>query len=372
MSNSSLATYIDSNNGNYNSRTSYISKIVIHSAFAVGDCRTLSEIAASTPSGSFNYGIGNDGQIGLYIQEMHRSWSTGNPENDNISVSIMMCNASVDANMPVTAAAYESLIKLCVDICRRNFILELKYSGDPRTSNLVIHDMFARIDCPGKYLKSKLKDIVNRVNFELSHPRLAESETYALMSQSNIVVDAISPYVAIVDEGSFGINYSNLRTAGVVGVMFCAGSYFDANHKKRSSYINSSLKRQVSELSSSYLPYALYCEVRAKSVSEAVLECNQLYYVISKYPPKLGLWLSIHFATTSIINNKVIEKYYQNIVKWGLKSKCGIYCDKSELAKISWKDMWCDKFSLWIVAKMSGLSNLHELETPNFFKLENM
>ena len=372
MSNSSLATYIDSNNGNYNTRTSYISKIVIHSAFAVGDCKTLSQIAASTPSGSFNYGIGNDGQIGLYIEERHRSWSTGNPENDNISVSIMMCNAVVNEQMPVTDAAYESLIKLCVDVCRRNFIKELKYTGDARTSNLVTHSMFAHIDCPGKYLLDRYKNICERVNSELKHPQLAESETYALMSQSNIVVDAINPYVVVVDEGSLGINYQDLRIAGVVGVMFSAGSYFDRDHNKKSRYINNSLKAQVEELSSSYLPYALYCEVRSKDIAEAVLECNQLYYIISKYPPKLGLWLKLNFTQNSAMNDKIIDKYYQNIVKWGLKAKCGIYCTRDQIDRISWSDNWCEKFSLWIVEKMSAVSNLPEFETPNFFKLENM
>lgn len=371
MSNSSLAGYIDKGTGNYNSRKGLISKICIHTAKATGDCRTLSDILASTSSGSFNYGIGNDGLIGLYVEERFRAWATGDPDNDDICVNIMVCNSSTASNLPISSQAYESLISLCVDICRRNFIFSLKYTGRPESSNLVTHSMFANVDCPGSYLISKIPDLIAKVNSELSHPALAESQSYALKSQSNIVVDAINPYVITVDPGTLGVNYNNMRIAGVVGVMFNAGGLFDSSHNRK-QYINTSLKSQVAEVASSYLPYALYCDVRARDSKEAAQECEELYYVVSKYPPKLGIWMHLELPySNTAVNNMIMDIYYKYIVRWGLKSKCGIYCNKSQLSRISWSN-YCNKFSLWIIAPVPGVSNLPELETPNFFKLEEM
>ena len=215
-----------------------------------------------------------------------------------------------------------------------------------------------------------MSDIVLRVNTNLSRPQLADSNSEALLSQTNIVVDAISPYVITVEPNMTNkLDYAKLVTSKVVGVMFyCGGLYSDTIlHTKKKAYISNTLKLQVGHLNGS-LPYALYCDVRAWNKKSAKEECEALYYVISKYPPKLGIWLKLDLGILKSTNNTIIDTYYDYITKWGLKDKCGLYCTKSQINRIDWESNYCRKFSLWLIDPLSGISNLNELLVPNFFK----
>ena len=59
------------------------------------------------------------------------------------------------------------LIDLCVDICKRNKIEKLIYTGDA-TGNLTRHNMFAATLCPGPYLQSRFPYIAEEVNKRLA------------------------------------------------------------------------------------------------------------------------------------------------------------------------------------------------------------
>ena len=59
-----------------------------------------------------------------------------------------------------------SLIDLCVDICKRNGIQRLNFTGD-KTGNLTMHCYFKSTLCPGPYLKSKFPYIASEVNKRL-------------------------------------------------------------------------------------------------------------------------------------------------------------------------------------------------------------
>lgn len=371
MANSPLAFYIDRTSGNYNSRTSLITKISIHNACTVGTCEDLSKIIASCPSASFNYGIATDGTVGLYVDERYRAWATGNPEADHSSVSICVCNSSLAPDYKISNETYQSLIKLCVDICRRNFITKLTYTNSARTSTLLRHDWFASVNCPGPYLSSIFSRIASEVSTKLSQPMLAENETEALKSQSSIIVDSINPYLVTLSEDTTYVDMSKFKLASIVGVMMYGGSYYTGSglvKTKRDRYINPNLKALTAEADKQRLPYALYATSYARNIQEAVLECEQLFYVISKYPPKLGIWLHPVFGTTTVTNDAIVSKYYDYFVRWGLKDKCGIYCSKNEVSKITWKN-FSDKFSLWTIDSVESTDKLDELLTPRFFKL---
>ena len=58
------------------------------------------------------------------------------------------------------------MIDLCVDICQRNGIKSLNYTGNSK-GNLTRHNMFTATTCPGKYLQSKFPYIANEVNKRL-------------------------------------------------------------------------------------------------------------------------------------------------------------------------------------------------------------
>ena len=88
-------------------------------------------------------------------------------QNDSRAVTIEVANDETGGMWHVSDAAYNSLIDLCVDICRRNDIIELDFTGDA-DGNLTIHKMFdSNTQCPGPYLESRMKDIADEVNRQL-------------------------------------------------------------------------------------------------------------------------------------------------------------------------------------------------------------
>lgn len=56
---------------------------------------------------------------------------------------------------------------MCTDICRRNGITRLDFTGNPE-GNLTLHKMFSgQTECPGPYLESRMEEIAALVNERL-------------------------------------------------------------------------------------------------------------------------------------------------------------------------------------------------------------
>lgn len=145
-----------------------IDKITIHHMagnLSVEKCGEL--FATSSREVSSNYGIGSDGRIGLYVEEKNRPWTSSSAANDYHAVTIEVANDKIGGDWHVSDKALAATIKLCVDICKRNGIKKLNFTGD-KTGNLTMHCYFVSTDCPGAYLKSKFKYIADEVNNQLS------------------------------------------------------------------------------------------------------------------------------------------------------------------------------------------------------------
>lgn len=112
---------------------------------------------------SSNYGIGSDGRIGMYVEERNRSWCSSSRKNDSRAVTIEVANNINRDPWTVSDAAIQSLIRLCEDICRRNNIKRINYTGDT-SGNLTKHQWFAATGCPGDYLGGKFAEIADAVN----------------------------------------------------------------------------------------------------------------------------------------------------------------------------------------------------------------
>ena len=163
--NSSLVEYVYLSPSANFPRKGTIEKITIH--HMAGDLRleTLGERFSNRDRQvSANYAIDSNGQVGLYVEEANRAWTSSNRENDHLAVTIEVAN---DENWHVSDAAYETLIELCVDICQRNGIEALFYTGDAQ-GNLTIHKMFTDTECPGPYLEGRMGEIANEVNRRLN------------------------------------------------------------------------------------------------------------------------------------------------------------------------------------------------------------
>lgn len=168
MSNSSLVNYVKISPNKNSPRNHKIDTITIHHMAGNLSVEKCGDVFAPTSrQASSNYGVGTDGRIGMYVEEKDRSWCSSNAANDNRAVTIEVANDGGAPNWHVSDKALAATIDLCVDICKRNGITRLNYTGD-KTGNLTEHNYFAATACPGPYLKSKLSYIADTVNARLN------------------------------------------------------------------------------------------------------------------------------------------------------------------------------------------------------------
>lgn len=175
--NSKMVSYTKLSPNHSGQRTHAIDRITPHCV--VGQCsvETLGNIFYSTSrQASCQYGIGVDGRVGMYVEEKNRSWCSSSNSNDQRAVTI---ECASDTNHPYTmnSKVYSTLIKLCVDICKRNGKKKLIWLGDknktlnytPKSDEMVltVHRWFANKSCPGDWLYSRLGDLAAKVTAQL-------------------------------------------------------------------------------------------------------------------------------------------------------------------------------------------------------------
>ena len=146
-----------------------IDTITIHHTAGKLSIESLGNVfAPSSRQASSNYGVGDDGRIGMYVEEKDRSWCTSSTANDCRAITIEVVNSQSGGNWPVSDKALAATIKLCIDICKRNNIKKINFTGD-KTGNLTMHKWFANTNCPGPYLESKFPYIANEINKALTN-----------------------------------------------------------------------------------------------------------------------------------------------------------------------------------------------------------
>lgn len=167
MSYSPLVSYVKLSPNCTKPRKNKIDTITIHHMagdLTVESCGNL--FANPSRDASSNYGIGSDGRIACYVEEENRSWCSSSGANDHRAITIEVANCQIGGDWPVSDKAYAALIDLCVDICRRNNIPRLNYTGD-KSGNLTMHKWFAATACPGPYLEERFPIIAQEVNARL-------------------------------------------------------------------------------------------------------------------------------------------------------------------------------------------------------------
>lgn len=111
---------------------------------------------------SANYCIGNDGTIICNVDEVNRAWTSSNGVNDCQAITIEVANSTGAPDWKVSDAAWNSLVKLCADICKR-YGFRLNFTGNANGS-LTMHKMFAATACPGPYLEPRMGQLAKEVN----------------------------------------------------------------------------------------------------------------------------------------------------------------------------------------------------------------
>lgn len=177
MSNSGLISYTKLSPNHSGKRTHNIDRITPHCVVGQLSCESICGCFTSTDrQASCNYGIGTDGRISLCVDEGNRSWCSSSNANDQRAVTIE-CASDKTAPYAMNNAVYESLINLCVDICKRNGKTKLLWFADknktlayePASDEMVItvHRWFANKSCPGDWLYNRLGDLTEKVTAKL-------------------------------------------------------------------------------------------------------------------------------------------------------------------------------------------------------------
>lgn len=194
MSNSSLVVHTRLSPNTWGKRTHAIDTLTIHCV--VGQCTAESlgnVFAKDSRNASANYGVDKDGRVGLYVDESKASQCSSNKANDERAITIEVASDTTDP-YAVTSAAYNGLITLCTDICKRHgkrlvWIPDkrqaLNYAPKSNEMKMTVHRWFANKACPGDYLFNRMGQIANEVN-----SRVANTSTV----KANDTVDSNLPY----------------------------------------------------------------------------------------------------------------------------------------------------------------------------------
>ena len=187
FTNSKMVTYTKLSPNHSGQRTHSIDRITPHCV--VGQCsvETLGSIfAPSSRQASSNYGIGEDGRVGMYVEEKNRSWCSSSSANDQRAVTIE-CASDNTEPYAFKDVVYQTLIKLCVDICQRNGKKKLLWLGDkdttlaytPKADEMVltVHRWFANKSCPGSWMYARIGDLASKVTAQLGGNKQEETPT---------------------------------------------------------------------------------------------------------------------------------------------------------------------------------------------------
>lgn len=175
--NSPMVSYTKLSPNHSGQRTHSIDRITPHCVVGQCSAETLGNIFLPVSrQASSNYGIGPDGRVGMYVEEKNRSWCSSSAANDQRAVTIE-CASDTTEPYAFREVVYQTLIKLCVDICKRNGKTKLLWLGDktktlnytPKSDEMVltVHRWFANKSCPGNWMYARMGDLAKKVTAAL-------------------------------------------------------------------------------------------------------------------------------------------------------------------------------------------------------------
>ena len=199
FTNSSMVAYTKLSPNHSGQRTMAIDRITPHCV--VGQCTAegLGDwFYKSSTQASSNYGIDKDGRVGMYVEEKNRSWCSSSNANDQRAITI---ECASDATEPYAFrdVVYLTLIKLCIDICKRNGKNKLIWFGDkdktlnysPKSGEMIltVHRWFANKSCPGNWMYARMGDLAEKVTKALQGSSDSGGGSAAKGTQASVLKD---------------------------------------------------------------------------------------------------------------------------------------------------------------------------------------
>ena len=197
--NSSMVVYKKLSPNHSGQRTHSIDRITPHCV--VGQCTAegLGEwFEKQSTQASSNYGIDRDGRVALYVEEKTRSWCSSSNANDQRAITIE-CASDTTEPYAFRDVVYQTLIKLCIDICKRNGKNKLIWFGDkdktlnyaPKSGEMIltVHRWFANKSCPGNWMYAKMGDLAEKVTKVLQGSSDSGGGSTAKGTQTSVLKD---------------------------------------------------------------------------------------------------------------------------------------------------------------------------------------
>lgn len=204
MGHSSLATYVNLSPNHSGKRSRKIDTLTPHymaGNLSIETCASIFKPVSRQASS--NYGIGSDGRIGVYVEEENRAWTSGSGANDHRAITFECANLS-DGSL--TDACWESLVKLCADICRRYGYSGAYYCGSADYNSLpdgymllTMHKWFQNTDCPGPWLSHQFARLAKEINEFLSSGDSPTVTPHNNTQGGKLDVDGWAGYNTILD-----------------------------------------------------------------------------------------------------------------------------------------------------------------------------
>ena len=180
----------------------------------------------------------------------------------------------------------------------------------------------------------------------------------------------LNPYLVTLDRNSSDyLQYNQLKSEGVVGVIIEGGYLYDQSHRTV-SFRQPKFKKQLEAVKSFNLEYGFFFTIRARNLAEAKSEMKEITFLLRAFPCKLGVWLKLELADNQVAeNNNIIDYFQKQLILLGFIAKIGFYIEKRMLNNFTWSkysDMWL----LWIIDHVSGESEIQRVLDSNFFSIE--
>lgn len=247
--NSKLATVKCLSPNHSGKRTHSIDRITPHcvvgqlSAAGIGNC-----FKKSSRQASCNYGIGTKGDVVLVVEEKNRSWCSSSAANDQRAITIE-CASDTKDPYAVNSAVWNMLVKLCVDICKRNGKKKLLWLGskdktlkyNPKSGEMVLsaHRWFKNKACPGQYLYSRFGKLAEEVTKQLGGstptPKPKPSKSYKVKITANTLNVRKQPTVnsKIVTQVHKGQVYTIVKTQNGWGKLKSGAGWINLAYTKK-------------------------------------------------------------------------------------------------------------------------------------------
>ena len=230
FTNSGLVSFTMLSPHNSGTRTHVIDTITVHTIsgnMTAENCARM--FAGDTTQASSNYIIGSDGKIAMSVEEKNRSWCSSNGPNDQRAITIEVASLTTVEPFPCSPQAWNSLVDLCVDICERNNIPELRWKADKSLigqvdkQNMTVHRWFSdKKSCPGDYLYSRMGQLANEVNAKLK----LKKATYAASTIATIAFASNEDYIWSYLKGK---HFADHVIAAIMGCMQAESGFIPNN-----------------------------------------------------------------------------------------------------------------------------------------------